>query len=74
MDCAKIALPRFQVTNKMICGLGQLPITLIKMIVHVVMGMRNMPNTLMSCGLMIPISQLGPYCNIFELCKKNSNF
>jgi hypothetical protein len=28
------AFPRLQVTNKMICGLGQLPITLTKMVVH----------------------------------------
>jgi hypothetical protein len=34
MDHAKIALPKFQVTNKMIYGLRQLPITLIGMITH----------------------------------------
>jgi hypothetical protein len=43
LDHVKIALPRFQVTNKIIYGLGHLPITLIKMIVDVVMGMRICP-------------------------------
>ncbi len=28
------AFPRLQVTNKMICGLRQLPITLTEMVVH----------------------------------------
>jgi len=34
MDHAKIALPRLQVCNKMISGLGQLLITLTSMITH----------------------------------------
>jgi len=34
MDRVKTILPRFQVTNKMIFGLGKLPITLINMITH----------------------------------------
>jgi hypothetical protein len=34
MDHVKTAFPRLQVVNKMICGLGQLPITLTGMIVH----------------------------------------
>jgi hypothetical protein len=34
MDCAKIALPRLQVCNKMIFGLGQLPITIMGMMAH----------------------------------------
>jgi hypothetical protein len=34
MDHVKTALPRLQVCNKMIYGLGQLPITLIGMITH----------------------------------------
>jgi hypothetical protein len=34
MDHAKIALPRLQVYNKMIFSLGQLPITLMGMIMH----------------------------------------
>jgi hypothetical protein len=34
MDHAKIALPRLRMCNKMIFGLGQLPITLTKMITH----------------------------------------
>jgi len=34
MDHAKITLPRLQMANKMICGLGQLPIILTSMIVH----------------------------------------
>ncbi len=34
MDHAKTTLPRLQVTNKMICGLVQLPIRLMVMIVH----------------------------------------
>jgi hypothetical protein len=34
MDHAKIALPKLQVCNKMIFGLGQLPITLMSMIAH----------------------------------------
>jgi hypothetical protein len=34
IDHAKIALPKFQVTNKMISRLGQLPITLTSMITH----------------------------------------
>jgi hypothetical protein len=35
MDHAKIAFPRLQMTNKMTCGLGQLPnVTLIEMIAH----------------------------------------
>jgi hypothetical protein len=34
MDHTKIALPKFQMTNKMISRLGQLPITLTSMIAH----------------------------------------
>ncbi len=34
MDHAKITLPRLQVVNKMICGLGHLPIMLTGMIAH----------------------------------------
>ncbi len=34
MDNVKITLPRLQVANKMICGLGQLPIMLMGMIAH----------------------------------------
>jgi hypothetical protein len=34
MDHAKIILPRFQVANKMIVTIGQLPITLTSMIAH----------------------------------------
>jgi hypothetical protein len=35
MDHAKIAFPRLQMTNKMICGFGLLPnVTLIGMIAH----------------------------------------
>jgi len=34
MDHAKTAFPRLQVYNKMIFGLGQLPITLMGMIMH----------------------------------------
>jgi hypothetical protein len=34
MDHSKTTLPRLQVKNKMVAGLGQLPITLIRMIVH----------------------------------------
>ncbi len=34
MDHAKTTFARLQVVNKMICGLGQLPVTLIGMIVH----------------------------------------
>jgi hypothetical protein len=34
MDHAKTMLPRLQVCNKMIFGLGQLPITLTRMITH----------------------------------------
>jgi hypothetical protein len=34
MDHVKTTLPRLQVANKMICGLGQLPIMLMGMIVH----------------------------------------
>lgn len=34
MDNAKTAFPRFQVMNKMIFGLGQLPITPTGMIIH----------------------------------------
>jgi hypothetical protein len=34
MDHSKTTLPRLQVKNKMVVGLGQLPIMLIKMIVH----------------------------------------
>ncbi len=34
MDHAKTAFPRLQVANKMICGLGQLPIMLMNMIAH----------------------------------------
>jgi len=34
MDHAKIVFPRLQVCNKMIYGLGQLPMTLIGMITH----------------------------------------
>jgi hypothetical protein len=34
LDHAKIALLRFQVANKMIFGIGQLPINLTSMIVH----------------------------------------
>jgi hypothetical protein len=35
-----------------------------------VMVMKNMFNIPMSCGLMIPILQLGHCCNFFELWKK----
>jgi hypothetical protein len=34
MDHVKIALPRLQVANKIICGLRQLPIVLTGMIAH----------------------------------------
>jgi hypothetical protein len=34
MDHSKTALPRLQVKNKMVVGLGQLPITLTEMITH----------------------------------------
>jgi hypothetical protein len=35
MDYAKIAFPKLQMTNKMICGFAQLPnVTLIGMIAH----------------------------------------
>jgi hypothetical protein len=34
MDRVKTTFPTLQVANKMICGLGQLPITLMGMIVH----------------------------------------
>jgi hypothetical protein len=34
MDHAKIMLPRLQMCNKMIYGLGQFPITLMAMIAH----------------------------------------
>jgi hypothetical protein len=34
MDHAKTTFPRLQVCNKMIYGLGQLPVTLMGMIVH----------------------------------------
>jgi len=34
MDHAKITFPRLQVVNKMICGLGQLPIMLTGMTAH----------------------------------------
>ncbi len=34
MDHTKIALPRLQIYNKMMHGLGQLPIILMGMIVH----------------------------------------
>jgi hypothetical protein len=34
MDHAKTTFPGLQVANKMICGLGQLPITLMGIIVH----------------------------------------
>jgi hypothetical protein len=70
MDHAKNALPRLQVANKMIYGLGQLPITLTSMITPKVMVMRDMDNIPMSCGLMIPILQLGHYSCLFKLWKK----
>jgi hypothetical protein len=34
MDHSKIVLPRLQVKNKMVVGLGQLLITMIRMIAH----------------------------------------
>jgi hypothetical protein len=34
MDHAKTALPRFQMMNKMIYGVGQLPITFTGIIMH----------------------------------------
>ncbi len=34
MDHVKIILPKFQVANKLIFGLGKLPIALINMIAH----------------------------------------
>jgi hypothetical protein len=34
MDHSKIVLPRLQVKNKMVVGLGQLPISLTRMIAH----------------------------------------
>jgi hypothetical protein len=55
MDHVKTTLPRLQVANEMICGLGQLPITLMGMITHGHMVMKDICNIPMSCGLMIPI-------------------
>jgi hypothetical protein len=37
---------------------------------HMVMVMIDMHIILMGCGLMIPISQLGPYCAYFKIWKK----
>ncbi len=37
---------------------------------HIVMVMIDMHSILMGCGLMIPISQLGPCCNYFKFWKK----
>jgi hypothetical protein len=34
MDHVKTTFPRLEVVNKMICGLGQLPIMLMDMIAH----------------------------------------
>jgi hypothetical protein len=47
--------------NKMICGLGQLPITLIGMIAH---GHGNEKYVQYSIELW------NPCCSFFELCKK----
>jgi len=54
MDHAKIALPRLQV-NKMISRLGQLPITLMGMIVHY-HGDERYAQYFNEFGQMIPIS------------------
>ncbi len=69
MDHAKIAFPRLQVWNKMISRLRQTT--------HyphgydnMVMGMRDMHNILMSCGQMIPISQLDPSCSFCGLWRR----
>jgi hypothetical protein len=67
MDDVKTTLPRLQVANKIIFGLGQLPISLIGMITHDHMAMKDMRNIPMNCGLMIPILQLGPCCGFFKL-------
>jgi hypothetical protein len=55
MDHAKIALPRLQVCNKMISKLGQLPITLMGMIVHC-HGDERYAQYFNEFGQMIPIS------------------
>ncbi len=64
MDHAKTTISRLQVWNKMISMFKQLPITLMG---SMVMGMKDMHNILMSCGQMIPILQLGPWCNFWVL-------
>ncbi len=37
---------------------------------HMVMAMKDMCSIPMGCGLMILISQLGPYCSYFKIWKK----
>jgi hypothetical protein len=68
MDHAKIAFLRLQIYNKMISGLGQLPIILTCMITHGHKDKRY-AHYQMSCGQMIAISQLGPCCGSFALQK-----
>jgi hypothetical protein len=72
MDHVKTTLPRLQVANEMICGLGQLPITLMGMITHAHMVMKDIRNIPMSCGLMIAILQLGPCCGFLNFGKSSS--
>jgi len=69
MDHVKIALPRLQAANKIICGLGQLPIALTGIIAHG-HGDERLCNILMNFGLMIPILQLGHCCNFFKVWRK----
>jgi len=68
-DHAKLAFTRFQVMNKMIYELGQLPITFISMIVHG-HGDERYAQYSNELWLMILISQLGHYCGYFKLWKK----
>jgi len=72
MDHVKTTLPRLQVANEMNCGLGQLPITLMGIIPHGHMVMKDIHNIPMSCGLMIPILQLGLFCGFLNFGKSSS--
>jgi hypothetical protein len=72
MDHVKIALPKFQVPNKMSFGLGQLHVTLVSMKAH---GHVNDRYAYYFNGLWLndPSFTIGSLLQLFKFLKKNSN-
>jgi len=70
MDHSKTILPRLQVKNKMVVGLGQLLIMLIGIIVHGHGDAWYLFNTQMNYGPMTLISQLDFFCVYYELWRR----